>query len=499
VPGTRPSGAAPAPSGGSRARTAEQTRQAIEEIGWFWNAERNAALLQAARGNAAPPAGKERERLMEILRTGLEDEHGFARACAIAALARAGGTPEDLKTLLAEGDPEIREASAAAMGYSGDAAWTRPLAETLLDAGKPAALRAAAAVGLGLTGSDSSYLANGLDLGGDAGVRGACLAGLSLRGNAPSKMILGKVIANRSERDEIRALALGFLGKGGSAGGVDPSKFMISILADRRAPAALRRAAAIGLRRYANRWRELLDAAEADPAPEVRGYAWVSLARMDAASGARKKDLRKRMRMTFSENAPPEEKALLALALGWTRDEASADSLLEVFSDRNRDAGLRAWCARGLGLAGFKAALPALIRGTEERGAVASASVGALALIGGPGAFDALRVSLFDGAEDPRRTAAAGLARTRAGRSLLNRALGHEEDGVRIAALLALGAARDLGAVKAPLEPDRPLVRSRAYRAIGDALDARAVPLRAALARDLEPGARREALILFPD
>jgi len=455
-------------------------------------------LFRETRKNAPRPEPEERERLLALLREGFGEAHWFTRGVAAEALARAGEAPEKLKDLLLDDEEEVRHFAASAMGFSGKASWTRFLAEALLDAGRDPEQRAAAAVGLGLVGAPSSYLGNGLDLGGHVGVRGAALAGLYLRADTPSKLLLGKVAARRDERVEIRALALGFLAKGGRGGGMDPGRFLVAVLSDLKSPVALRRAAVLGLRLYPERRAALLDAAEADPSPMVRGFAWVSLARM-GADAKRLKDLLDRMRRTFDEKIPVEEKILLALAIGWSGDKMSAGPLIKAFTDAGKPEAVRAWCARGLGLLRHGGATASLVKAVGMEGPkndLARASLEALALACPPEGIEALRVSLFTGSRHGRRTAALGLASTESGRSFLEKALTHEEAEGRRAAALALGAVRGLESLGAPVEPDRPTVRMSVYQALGDHLDARDVPLRFSLALDLDPASREKALLL---
>jgi HEAT repeat protein len=447
---------------------------------------------------------EERGKILSALAQGVKDKHWFNRGAAAMAIARGGGRPDDLVNLLKEDSEDVRPAVASAMGFTGDQAFGKALAEQILDLGRPSALRAAAAISLGLIRSPKYSrvtLENGFHLGGDPKVRGACLAGLYLLDEPQARIFLGKVAANRGELPPLRALAVGFwakLGAGAGGGG----RFLSAVLNDVRMPVSLRRAAVIGLRFHPKHSVPLRDAAEADPSPMVRGFAWISLARTQATSGIRK-TLLEGMRKTFDGSCPLEEKAMLALALGWMGDEESGRRLVALYKDTRQNPLLRASCARGLGLMKHGPAVPLLVKGalkstigSEE--IVGRASVEALALCGGERALATLKDIVFAGPRRFRRIAAEGLAGDSGGKGILRKALKSGDTEIRVAAAAALGWVRGMGMLSTPVEPDRPAIRGEIFQALGDQVDPAENPLRFALALDLDPWAVQEALMLLP-
>ncbi|MHC4781270.1 MAG: HEAT repeat domain-containing protein, partial [Planctomycetota bacterium] len=289
TPGPAPT-PTPMPGGGSpgkkraareRASSPESlTSGGLEKVEEYWQAQLPALILGNTRSEAPAPSEEARENILALLEKGLEGKQWFHRGAALHALARSGGASPDLEPFIQDEAEELRPDVAASLGYFDGKNSVRVLAEYLLDAGRSAELRSSSAISLGLRKAESSYLANALDLGGDPRVRGACLAGLFLLGTPPAQVILGRVAANDSERHEIRALALGFLGKSGGGAGSFSERALTTALEDRKGPLPLRRAAAIGLWHFPSASTSLMNAALHDPSVMLRPFAWVSLGRM---------------------------------------------------------------------------------------------------------------------------------------------------------------------------------------------------------------------------
>jgi HEAT repeat protein len=494
-----------------RRRAAEKETEASSEIlrgaEASWRTLLPVILLEKARGKA-PTLGEEgRKVLIALLQKGCADEFGFNRGAALRALARAGERPEDLNAFFRDEDAESLPDVAAALGYYKEKKYERILGEYLLNAGRSPKLRASAAVSLGLRKAQIAYLSNAMDLGGDARVRGAALAGLYLHGSPGAKVTLARVATNKDERYGIRALAMGFLARLGPEGQGSPTRILTRVLGDIRPPLSVRRAAAIGLWRYPAARQALIDAAEADPSPGVRGFAWVSLGRMAPTLGAEEREkLLARMRENFRGKAPLAEGALIALGLGFAGDREGGETLLKTLVDSKNPPLLRAWCARGLGLMRHDPARTHCDRLSEVdlpglEGLVGVAAREALALSGGDAGLASLRTTLFAGPQPSRRTAALGLAAagTPEGRKALHLGLENESAEVRRASATALGAIRALEATGGLFGPERSALRRSAFRALGDQLDPSPMPLRYTLPLDLDPWAVEEALLLHPE
>jgi HEAT repeat protein len=503
LPAARPSGMPGAEDAGS-AREGSGAGSAAEDpslIEAWWKTLAPAILLERAGRGAPALSGRERDAALAALSAGIRDEHWWNRAAAAAALARAGGRPEAWKALLGD---EVKTAHAygvAALAFGGGPEAGETLVHVLLDGERAPETRSAAALGLGLVrpAAARDALVAVLGTAGDPRLRGACLAGLARLEDGDAGDVLEKTASNAGEPEEIRALAAGLLARGPKPGAGD---VLAGFLSDRKAPAPLRRAAAIGLRLHPGKRGVLLDAAETDASALVRGFAWISLARQEGVPEEARRDARSHMRKAFASSAPLAEKSALALALGWAGDTESAGTLPETLPDSRLPPGLRSSCALGLGLMGYEPAFPHLAEEADPGvpDPVAVAALEALALSRSPAKIAVLRSALLDGRRDMVRSAALGLAASGPGkgRDALREALGHGAPEVRTAAALALGAVRALEIPEAGIEPESPVTRGDFFQALGDQLDPAGLPFRLALPLDLDPWAVRETLVPFP-
>lgn len=486
VPGKGDSGAgkAPAPSTGQPPSGGIVESGSFEGFNrWeFWFEINKDVLLRSRRATRVDVLGPrssailgedrvtpeivEKEILPLLEKAAKSNDAGLAHG-AVRALGKVGS--REMLSLLEEtvsrGDAESQRLGAMALGLVEDRKALVRLVNLLESADAPAALRACAALGIGMRGSPEtvsilkSFLDRRLNLnavgGEERGVMAAAIAALGMTRDRDAVPFLVQKFRSldadgRSRSRAVLTVTLAALGRAGDTAALPT---LLSTLGE--TDIEMRRAAALACGDLGDgaAVEALAKALAEDSDIQTRGFAAVSLGRIGGQKA------REALRQAFADRKSRTVKAFSAIALGLAGDEGSAEALRRCL-ESNEEESIRAAVAVGLGFLRDQAAVPGLVGIVEQRSSNAKlrgyAAI-AIGLIRPDGVLPRLLTVLREDEsrlEDFHRGLLLGIGLFRdpvASAELLRVLVEDKREILRGHAALALGMTRDKNAVK-PLE-----------------------------------------------
>jgi len=364
-----------------------------------------------------------REELISVLLDAVDAPSHAVRDRALIALGRAGGTRafHRIRKACCSTDTELRVAASIALGFLGDDSGSPVLKKIVADASAGVEARTFAALSLGLLGSegDAPFLREVLNEEWEPNIRSAAAISLGLLRDAGSVNALGRILhgahplsspelarlgdsATRSGLAASAAWALGRI--------LSPRSYDYLVWAVDGGDPLIATSAALALARAKGTvGRPALHRALGPGAAlSVRQQVLIGLAaRADPKAIAT---------ATAILASPAGREGLMgpfaALALGLTREEEHAETLLGLVADGEAPAELRAAAALALGLSARRSAGPGLakILASESRATVIGPGVIALALLGNEAGTRLAKKILSDSdLPEPRRDAVIAL------------------------------------------------------------------------------------------
>jgi HEAT repeat protein len=449
--------------------------------------------------------------LAEFLIKCLEHKNYDVRGAAALALGRAGSRIKDmavppLQKLTKDSHPVAAESAVLALGMLGSQESVPLLTEFLNNPKVDHRLRANTAVALGLIGEKSSSRAM-MDLllrpKVHDQVKAGSMMGLALMKEQPAAFTLMNFMNNRSEREDLRAMAATALGKMGYTSipkgkkKVDIVEALVRVLSSTKKERKLKLSAIMAVSALgpsekisSDKLVDLLGRIyQRERNADIRSFILVGIAEL-AREGRAQEKARMLFRNVLRGESNNSLLSFACIAAGLSSDRVSLKYLRNIFT-KNSNPELRSAAAVSLGLLKDVESTQLLVdeisgKGSPELKGYCCVALGLMGAKENKEALPKLREILQTG-NDPQLKAAAAMALTLLGEAnavnLLLKAVEEGNSYTRMSILMAIGYFRDMRTVK-PLmnlfESERGMndeIRAITLTAIGYIIEEAKVPI----------------------